>query len=287
MPLELDLAALAASSAPVRDSGDACAIEDAIEFPAARALAEHVQQPARVEHAIVAAAAPTFLSHPLTRHYPRKTAAPRAGELHLWRFRCEWLPVPVQEGESWLSKTERERARLHPNAALRKRFIGGRVVARWIVGHLFECEPRVVDLQDDGSEKLHARHPHDGHGVTIDIAYGGIWIVIGMASVTLGLSVVVPSPGAAPDETPEKSRRRARYGSLCNALRYAPVDIDGDLLSSDIASCAFDLAEHGRWHVLDLPMSGKIRAAVALAQPLTLVRTFGWPKGLALGQLTD
>ncbi|CAB3800568.1 hypothetical protein [Paraburkholderia fynbosensis] len=283
MSLELDLGEPATSSAPVRGSGDACAFEGTVQSAAARAFAEHVQQPARVEHAIVDAAAPTFLSHPLTRHYPRNVAAPRAGELHLWRFRCEWLPVPVQEGDSWLSTTERERARLHPSAALRKRFIGARVVVRWIVGHLFDCEPHAVDLQDDGNEKLQARHPCDGRGVTIDIAYVGIWIVIGMASATLGLSVVVPSPGAASDETPDKSRRRARYGSLCNALRYAPVDIDGDLLSSDIASCAFDLAEHGRWHVLDLPMSGKIRAAVALAQPLMLVRTFGWPKGLALG----
>jgi hypothetical protein len=94
----------------------------------------------------------------------------------------------------------------------------------------------------------------------------------------------MPSPGAAPDETPESVRRHARYRSLCNALRYAPVDIDGDLLSSDTASCAFDLAEHGCWQVLDLPMGGKIRAAVALAQPVTLVHTFGWPKSLALGQ---
>lgn len=27
--------------------------------------------------------------------------------------------------------------------------------------------------------------------------YGGIWIVVGVASATLGLSIVVPSPGAA------------------------------------------------------------------------------------------
>ncbi|MFL9982259.1 4'-phosphopantetheinyl transferase family protein [Paraburkholderia sediminicola] len=243
-------------------------------------------QPARTAHAIVSAAAPQFVSHPLTRHYPHRVAAPRAGELHLWRFRCEWLPVPVQEGDTWLSKGERERARLHPNSALRKRFISARVVTRWIVANLFDCEPHAVDLQDDGNEKLRARHPHDGRGVTIDIAYAGIWIVIGIASTTLGLSVVVPAPGAALDEAQEASRQRARYGSLCNALRYAPVDIDRDLLSNDAASCAFDLAEHGHWHVFDLPMSGKIRAAVALAQPVTQVHAFGWPKALVFGEQT-
>lgn len=241
-------------------------------------------QPVRTAHVIVSAAPPQFALHPLTRHHPRDVAAPRAGELHLWRFRCEWLPVPVQEGDTWLSKGERERARLHPNSALRKRFISARVVTRWIVANLFGCEPHVVDLQDDGSEKLRARHPHDGRGITIDIAYAGIWIVIGIASTTLGLNVVVPSPGAALDDTPGNSRQRARYGSLCNALRYAPVDIDLDLFSSDAATCAFDLAEHGHWHVLDLPMSGKIRAAVALAQPVTHVHAFGWPKTSVFGK---
>ncbi|RKE37721.1 hypothetical protein B0G76_3995 [Paraburkholderia sp. BL23I1N1] len=235
-------------------------------------------------HANVGAVAPEFVSHSLTRHHPRSVVAPCAGELHLWRFRCEWLPVPVQEGEAWLSKVERERARLHPNSALRKRFVTAHVVTRWIVANLFDCEPRAVDLQDDGNEKLRARHPHDGRGITIDIAYGGIWIVIGIASAALGLSIVVPSPGAAIDDTPDDSRRSARYGSLRNALRFAPLDIDLDLLSSDAAVGAFDLAEHGRWHVLDLPMSGKICAAAALAQPVTLVHAFGWPKALVFGE---
>lgn len=276
MPLELDLAAPTLAPMPVRERSESRAAECAIAEPAV--------PPARIAHAIVAAAEPTFLSHPLTRHYPRNVAAPRTGELHLWRFRCEWLPVPVQEGDTWLSKTERERARLHPIGALRKRFVSARVVVRWIVGHLFGCEPRLVDLQDDGNEKLHVRHPRDGRSVTIDIAYGGIWIVIGVASTTLGLSVAVPSPGAALDETSAVSRRRARYSSLCSALRYVPLDIDEDLLSCDTAACASDLAEHGCWHMLDLPMSGKIHAAVALAQSVTLVHTFGWPKGSALGR---
>lgn len=272
MPLEL------AYSTPPR-------VRDSIEPQAPKhAGALRADQPAQGAHAIVQAIAPEFVSHPLTRHYPAGIATPRAGELHLWRFRCEWLPVPVQEGDAWLTKIERERARLHPNSALRKRFISARVLTRWIVANLFDCEPHAVDLQDDGNEKLRARHPHDGRGITIDIAYGGIWIVIGIASATLGLSVVVPSPGAALDDTPEGARRRARYGSLCNALRYAPVDIDLDLLSGDAAVGAFDLAEHGRWHVLDLPMSGKIRAAVALAQCVTQVHAIGWPKAMVFGE---
>ena len=284
MPLELE-PELASAAPPVSkhardaDSGNPRAAD--VDEASVHASVERIAQPARIARVIASAAAPAFLSHPLTRHYPRSLAAPRAGELHLWRFRCEWLPVPVQEGDSWLSKTERERARLHPNAALRKRFIVARVVARWIVGNLFDCEPRSIDLLDDGEEKLRARHPHDGRGIVIDIAYGGIWIVVGIASTALGLSVIAPSPGNAIGELPEASRRHVRYSSLCNALRHAPVELDADLLLSDATAHAFDLAEHGRWHVLDLPMPGKIRAAVALAQPVTQVHTFGWPKASA------
>ncbi|MFM0737913.1 hypothetical protein PQQ51_11780 [Paraburkholderia xenovorans] len=246
--------------------------------------ATHVEPRAGAMHSLVETVAPRFVSQPLTRHYPLDIGVPRAGELHLWRFRCEWLPVPVQEGDGWLSKSERERARLHPNAALRKRFVSARVVARWIVGNLFECEPRDVDLQDDGSEKLRARHPRDGRGITLDIAYGGIWIVIGVSAAMLGLGVMVPSPGAAAEvDQADRERQLARYASLCNALRYAPDGVDPHQLGSDASWCGVDLAQHGRWHVLDLPMAGKVRAAVALAQPVTHVYAFGWPKTLALG----
>src|ERR1700750_1102650 len=130
MSLELDLACPAASRP--RDTGQSR------EVAAERRAGEQAVQPARLAPPIAAAATPAFLSHPLTRSYPYNVAAPRAGELHLWRFRCEWLPVPVPQRDSSLAQSERERARLHPNAALRKRFISARVVVRWIVGNLFD-----------------------------------------------------------------------------------------------------------------------------------------------------
>ncbi|MFT4069980.1 hypothetical protein [Paraburkholderia sp.] len=239
----------------------------------------HTTPPARTTaHTAIVTDEPAFTPYPLSRHFPRHAALPRARELQLWRFRREWLPVPVQEGDTWLSRSERERARLHPNAALRKRFISARVVVRWIVGHLLGCEPRDVDLHDNGGDRLRVRDPRDGHGIAIDIAYGGIWIVIGIAATPLGLGVVVPAPGFALDEPSDESRRRARHDSLRSALRDAPVVIDQLLLSGEAASFALDLAEHGEWHMLDLPMDGQVRAAVALAQPVTNVWMIGWPK---------
>ncbi len=238
--------------------------------------------PARLTPA--ALTTPECFSYPLTRAYPRAITTPRTGELQVWRFRCEWLPVPVQEGDTWLSRSERERARMHPNAALRKRFISARVVARWIVAHLFHCAPDEVDLQDDGQEKLRAQHPADGPAIVIDIAYGGIWIVIGIATAALGVSVAVPSPTPSPEATPHIARRRARYDSLCSALRQPPADVDSGVhaqaLATDAHACTLDLAGQGAWKVLDLPMAGKIRAAVTMALPLTRVHMIGWPKVL-------
>src|ERR1700743_3777413 len=78
----------------------------------------------------------TFSAHRMTRQYPSWIDVPRPGELHLWRFRAGWLPVSIQEGDRWLSETERGRARLNPNSALRKRFVAARVVLRWIVANL-------------------------------------------------------------------------------------------------------------------------------------------------------
>jgi hypothetical protein len=223
--------------------------------------------------------APALIPHPLSRHFPRDAAVPLAGELQLWRFRCEWLPVPAPEGDAWLSKPERERARLHPNATLRKRFINARVAVRWIVGHLFDCAPRDIELRDDGGDRLRAHHPRDGRGISIDIAYGGIWIVLGIATTALGLSVVVPSPGLALDEPPEALRRRARRDSLHSALRDASVVIDERVLSSDeAASFTLEFARHGKWQMVDLPMGGKLRAAVVVAQPVARVWMIGWPK---------
>ncbi|HEY4296172.1 MAG TPA: hypothetical protein VGM85_06840 [Paraburkholderia sp.] len=225
---------------------------------------------------------------------------PRPGELHLWRFRCGWLPVSIQEGESWLSDTERERARLNPNSALRKRFVAGRVVLRWIVANLFNLAPHQVQFVDGPADQPGVQLTHDGYPVTVDIAYGGIWIVIGVASATLGLGVAMPTPGGEsvlpegarasiwPSGDPalheprihvaDESVRSARYSSLSSALKRPPIDVEPQALREHAAATFVELPAAGRWHVVDVPMPGKIRAAVSVAQPVSRIQAFGWPK---------
>jgi hypothetical protein len=253
-----------------------------------------------------------FSPHRLTRQYPSWIDVPRPGELHLWRFRSGWLPVSIQEGEQWLSEVERERARLNPNSALRKRFVGGRVVLRWIVANLFNMAPHEVPFIDGPADRASVQLAANGQPVTIDIAYGGIWIVIAIASSALGLGVTMPAPGgehlneslsedmneniregvrrtsiwppAAPDSHEgrfryaEESVQAARYSSLSNALKRPSIEISPQALRDNAVASFIDLPSEGRWHIVDVPMPGKIRAAVAVAQPVTRIHAFGWPK---------
>ncbi|WP_156438458.1 MULTISPECIES: hypothetical protein [Burkholderia] len=244
----------------------------------------------------------TFAFYPqrLTRQYPAELRPPHAGELHLWRFRYGWLPVTVQKGESWLSESERERARLGPNAALLKRFIAGRVVLRWIASNLLDMDPRDVQLVDGQATHPGIRFLTDSEPLCADIAYGGIWIVIGVASTALGIGITMPIPGVTavlpegarssvwtmtmPDHVTEArrhaghSQQQARLHSLLGASKDLPADVAQCSLSS-VASARFVTVEATqRWHVIDVPMPGEIRAAVSVAQSVTEIRAFGWKK---------
>ncbi|MGC2968915.1 4'-phosphopantetheinyl transferase family protein [Paraburkholderia aspalathi] len=242
----------------------------------------------------------TFSAHRMTRQYPSWIDVPRPGELHLWRFRAGWLPVSIQEGDRWLSETERGRARLNPNSALRKRFVAARVVLRWIVANLLDLAPHEVKFIDDHAEQPGVQLPPDSHPVAIDIAYGGIWIVIGIASGALGLGVAMPTPGnetaipgearasiwptGMPDRHADRFRyadealQSARYSSLSNALKRPSIDIEPLALRANVTATFVDLPAAGRWHVVDVPMPGKIRAAVSIAHPVKSIQAFGWPK---------
>lgn len=241
-----------------------------------------------------------FSPHRLTRQYPSWIDVPRPGELHLWRFRSGWLPVSIQEGEQWLSEGERERARLNPNSALARRFVGGRVVLRWIVANLFDMAPHEVQFIDGPADRASVQLAANGQPVTIDIAYGGIWIAIAIASSSLGLGVTMPAPGGenvieevrrtsiwppvAPDSHEgrfryaEESVQAARYTSLSNALKRPSIEISPHALRDNAVATFVDLPGAGRWHIVDVPMPGKIRAAVSVAQPVTRIQAFGWPK---------
>lgn len=241
-----------------------------------------------------------FSPQRLTRQHPSGLLRPQAGELYLWRFRYGWLPVTVQKGESWLSHSERERAKLGPNASLRKRFTAGRVVSRWIASNLLGTDPRDVQLVDGQATHTATRLSMDVAPLYVDIAYGGIWIVIGIASATLGIGITMPTPSAItglpegarssvwPLTTPgrvremiqhaDRSQQQARLNSLPIKTQRLPEDFSPCTLSG-MATARFVTVEAARhWHVVDVPMPGEIRAAVSLGQPIRKIQAFGWNK---------
>ncbi|WP_321784201.1 hypothetical protein [Paraburkholderia sp. J94] len=258
------------------------------------------------------AAAPHFDTHRLTRSFPAQLAAPGAGVLHLWRFRASWLPVPIHESEQWLSDAERHRARLHPNAAQRHRYIASRVMLRWIGANLSGQAPRDVVIAEGYGEQRGARLTVGDQHLSVDIAFGGIWVLIAIAQPALALGIAMPRPGGEAADIIEagstqrraranvwdvmrararrsqegaSQRRAARMTSLAGALqradRTSPVDeldtLDAlDPLHDDGPALWLDLADAGRWHVIDLPMPGEIRGAISVAQRIEQIHAVGW-----------
>ncbi|MBN3858676.1 hypothetical protein G3N59_35325 [Paraburkholderia sp. Ac-20340] len=249
---------------------------------------------------------PVFTTHRLTRRYPAQLKMPDAGVLHLWRFRASWLPVAIHESEKWLSDAERNRARFHPNAALRHRYIASRVMLRWIGANLTGLPPREVQIVDGHGEHRGAQIVVGDRCLSVDIAFGGIWVLIGIGPSTLGLGITMPRPGSetsgaedlarasvwefaqastrrqqedASRRHADALRRTARHTSLSGAMRVEDATAAGDdldELDEDSPAVWIDLADEGRWHVIDVPMPGEIRGAISVAQPVRQIHAVGW-----------
>jgi hypothetical protein len=73
-------------------------------------------------------------------------------------------------------------------------------------------------------------------------------------------------------------RVSARYSSLSNASKRSSTELPTQVPESNAMAAFVDLPSAGRWHVVDVPMPGKIRAAVSIAQPVTRTQAFGRPR---------
>jgi hypothetical protein len=108
---------------------------------------------------------------------------------------------------------------------------------------------------------------------------------------TPGTSVALPAAArssvwtlsmpARVQETPrhaDHDQHQARVHSLSGASPFVPADgMQGGL--AGVAGARFVTVEPaGRWHVIDVPMPGEIRAAVSVSQPVKEIRAFGWTK---------
>ncbi len=258
----------------------------------------YVSRPIKT-HPIFRTAGLDFIPHRANSDTTAARTIPAMGNLVLWRFRADWHSISRDEAYSWLSGPERERARLYPNSALAKRYLVGRAMLRLILSRMLRCTPDAIMLIDgtDGQPHLHRPEPH--RKVHIHTAYAGVWIVVGFSATDLGIGAVLPVLSGPPPEEPvpkqfwtkttttpprnlfpeaEDAPQQARYASLS---RLASIGILGP---ESVVATKYDAAQvihtsiGQRCHILDLPMPGKITAAVALPQIVTRVDAFGWVK---------
>lgn len=184
---------------------------------------------------------------------------PAPGELALWLVPTEFRFVSASNVGLWLTVAERKRARIHPNAAVGRRFGVGRATLRLLLSGVLACRQHEVKLEEGPEERIVVANLRDGQSVGVDIAYCGIWIVIAMAADRVGLKI---APNLfAPRDTKDlfaAARARAERGEVRSLQERA--------------------AQETKWHTLPLLLPGEARGAVVLERPFERVRAFGWER---------
>lgn len=232
-------------------------------------------------HPIFNIAGLDFVPHPAIHRSLAPEALPSPGKLILSRSRAKWPSISRGEALSWLSLSERERARHYPNRALAKRYLISRTVLRRMLSGMLDCSPRAVALADGayGHPSLCGMDAADG--LCIHVAYAGVWIIIGVSSTALGIGAVVPVVGRSAsakarsgDDAASRNaarttrslpngdsdaQRRARQNSLASLADESLVP-ESVISAPNAAAFAADTSRGQHCQILDLPMPGKIAA---------------------------
>jgi hypothetical protein len=250
-------------------------------------------------HPIFRTAGLDFAPHPARHDSPASTNLPSKGHLILWRFRADWRSASRDEAYSWLSVAERERAKHYPNPALAKRYLVGRATVRQILSRMLDCGPGTVVLGDgaDGQPLLYQPEPRSA--LCIHITYAGVWIIVGLSVTEIGIAASVPVTRSIGIEEPpitnlrtdtaalpeqlfakmtEPLQQHVRHASLSRLASLGILAPKPAIAVAYGAAAIVDTETEQRCHILDLPMPGKIAAAVALPQIVTRVDAFGWIK---------
>ncbi|SAL46563.1 hypothetical protein AWB71_02525 [Caballeronia peredens] len=194
----------------------------------------------------------------------RVHAPPAPGEVCLWLVPSEFRFASASNIGNWLSVAERRRARLHPNSALGRRFSVARATLRLVLSHMFDCTPNDVNVEDQPDDRIVVTNPRDEGAIHVDVAYSGIWIVIAVASVRIGLGVAVEPAG--PHDVVARNAlwsEAARIGRA-RAERGETREADG----------------RPQWQGLTLPMPGDICGVLAVDRSVAHVQAFGWERSL-------
>lgn len=238
---------------------------------------------------------PQFLPLRMNETLSLDPCAPAPGEIFVFRFRSQWQRVSAQDSAQWLTQDETRRAALLPSPALRYRYISSRAVLRLAVARMLGCQPDTVELRDDTRGRMFAQDATGNMVLCADVAYAGVWIMLGISAGYLGLGTSLPSykmasdddaslagrvPGHAspPSDALRFSKQRARDNSLLSAAGHRSAIDHSSLALGESVSALASVPKSEPWHVFDLPMPGQLCASVCSSTPLSTIFAFGWSK---------
>lgn len=262
-----------------------------LDLPDTRALPK--QHP---QHPVYRTPGITFTPRRIDDVLGRSDPLPASDELMLWRFRAEWEQPSHRRSPQELPSKESQRLTHSPSAALRKRHLVSQVFLRTTLSRIFDCPTAEIELRDHPEKGPQLRRPRVDPPLTIQIAYAGIWVLLGISRAPLGISTLLPHAhaGRAADSSSSgdsipwaetrliddigEARDQARRESALRLLNLDPVvDALPKLISHHGATSIAETADGQYIHTVDIPMLGKINAAVATHEPLSTIHAFGWP----------
>ena len=238
---------------------------------------------------------PQFLPLRMNETLSLGRCTPAPGEIFVFRFRSQWQRVSAHDSAQWLTQDETRRAALLPSPALRYRYISSRAVLRLAVARMLGCQPDAVDLRDDAKGRMFAQDATGNAVLCADIAYAGVWIMLGISASYLGLGTSLPSYKMASDDEPSLpnqassqvspssdsllfSKQRARDNSVLSAAGHRSAIDHSNLALSEPVPALASVSRGEPWHVFDLPMPGQLCASVCSSTPLSTILAFGWSK---------
>src|SRR5471032_1514825 len=238
---------------------------------------------------------PQFLPLRMNETLSLGRCTPAPGEIFVFRFRSQWQRVSAHDSAQWLTQDETRRAALLPSPALRYRYISSRAVLRLAVARMLGCQPDAVDLRDDAKGRTFAQDATGDAVLCADIAYAGVWIMLGISASYLGLGTSLPSYKMASDDEPSLpnqassqvspssdsllfSKQRARDNSVLSAAGHRSAIDHSYLALSEPVPALASVSRGEPWHVFDLPMPGQLCASVCSSTPLSTILAFGWSK---------
>jgi hypothetical protein len=238
---------------------------------------------------------PQFLPLRMNETLSLSPCTPAQGEIFVFRFRSQWQRVSAHDSAQWLTQDETRRAALLPSPALRYRYISSRAVLRLAVARMLGCKPDTVELRDDARGRMFAQDAKGDVILCADIAYAGVWIMLGISGSYLGLGTSLPSYKMASDDDTSLpsgvssqvlapsgsllfSKQRARDNSLLSAAGHRTAIDHSNVASSESPAALASVSTEEPWFVFDFPMPGQLCASVCSSTPLSTIYAFGWSK---------